>query len=109
MHSQFSDREHFQLGTLSHLLNQRCSGYTELPDFPEQAPDPTIRRSAHPLGIEELAEEAKIHKISDEESDFYSDEEEDEEEENEDEDEENLEEEEDNSKSILFSPKNNCF
>ncbi|KAI1718605.1 non-SMC mitotic condensation complex subunit 1 domain-containing protein [Ditylenchus destructor] len=49
LHSQFSDREHFQLGTLSHLLNQKCAGYTELPDFPEEQPDPTIRRTAHPL------------------------------------------------------------
>ncbi|KAI1722080.1 non-SMC mitotic condensation complex subunit 1 domain-containing protein [Ditylenchus destructor] len=49
LHSQFSDREHFQLGTLSHLLNQKCTGYTELPDFPEEQPDPTIRRNAHPL------------------------------------------------------------
>ncbi|KAI3409775.1 hypothetical protein GPALN_006151 [Globodera pallida] len=50
VHNSFADRaEHFQLGTLSHLLNQKCTGYTELPDFPSQQPDPTVRRSAYPL------------------------------------------------------------
>lgn len=47
--SQFVDREHYQLGTLSHLLNQKCAEYNDLPEFPEVAPDPTIRRSTIPL------------------------------------------------------------
>lgn len=73
IHSQFSDRENYQLGTLSHLLNQKCAEYTELPDFPEVAPDPTIRRSAMPLGDEVKRQIDKQKKnLSDEES--YSDE-----------------------------------
>lgn len=27
LESTFKDRDHYQLGTLSHLLNQRCAGY----------------------------------------------------------------------------------
>ncbi|XP_018017537.1 AP-3 complex subunit beta-2 [Hyalella azteca] len=41
--STFKDREQFQLGTLSHFINARASGYKDLPDFPEEAPDPTVR------------------------------------------------------------------
>lgn len=38
-----SDRDHFQLGSLSHLLNAKAGGYQELPDWPEAAPDPSVR------------------------------------------------------------------
>uniref|UniRef100_A0A915M756 Clathrin/coatomer adaptor adaptin-like N-terminal domain-containing protein n=1 Tax=Meloidogyne javanica TaxID=6303 RepID=A0A915M756_MELJA len=55
MQNPFADRvEHFQLGTLSHLLNQKCSGYEHLPDFPTVQPDPTIRRDAYPLPSDSL-------------------------------------------------------
>lgn len=37
------DRDHFQLGSLSHLLNAKAGGYQELPDWPETAPDPSVR------------------------------------------------------------------
>ncbi|CAJ0938625.1 unnamed protein product [Ranitomeya imitator] len=37
------DRDHFQLGTLSHTLNAKASGYLELSDWPEVAPDPSAR------------------------------------------------------------------
>lgn len=37
------DRDHFQLGTLSHTLNSRATGYLELSDWPEVAPDPSVR------------------------------------------------------------------
>lgn len=37
------DRDHFQLGSLSHLLNAKATGYQELPDWPEEAPDPSVR------------------------------------------------------------------
>lgn len=40
-----AEREQFQLGTLSHYLNQRCARYRDLPQFPEVAPDPSVRRS----------------------------------------------------------------
>ncbi|KAE9552428.1 hypothetical protein FO519_004369 [Halicephalobus sp. NKZ332] len=98
--NQYSDRENFQLGTLSHLLNQKCNGYTELPDFPEEAPDPTVRRNAMPLGVDEVGQDA-LKSGGQDLDEFYSDEsgeegedeEEEEGDENEDEEEEEDEEE----------------
>ncbi|XP_058264637.1 AP-3 complex subunit beta-2 isoform X3 [Hemibagrus wyckioides] len=43
LESPFKDRDHFQLGSLSHLLNTKAGGYQELPDWPESAPDPSVR------------------------------------------------------------------
>lgn len=42
-HFLFLDRDQFQLGSLSHIINARATGYLELPDFPEVAPDPAVR------------------------------------------------------------------
>lgn len=42
------DRDHFQLGSLSHYLNIRTTGYRDLPDFPTEAPDPTVRNVEPP-------------------------------------------------------------
>ena len=44
-----SDRDQFQLGSLSHYINARAAGYRELPSFPTEAPDPTVRNSVVPL------------------------------------------------------------
>ena len=38
-----TDRDQYQLGTLSHIINTRTTGYQQLPDWPEVAPDPTVR------------------------------------------------------------------
>uniref|UniRef100_A0A914MCJ8 AP-3 complex subunit beta n=1 Tax=Meloidogyne incognita TaxID=6306 RepID=A0A914MCJ8_MELIC len=126
MQNPFADRvEHFQLGTLSHLLNQKCSGYEHLPDFPTVQPDPTIRRDAYPLpsdSLEAANQLVKTKKLSVEDEytsvESGSDEEEDEdEEEYEDEEEEEdvgSEDEEDESevdepqKEIKTSPKKDC-
>ncbi|KAJ3595874.1 hypothetical protein NHX12_002286 [Muraenolepis orangiensis] len=43
LESPFKDRDHFQLGSLSHLLNTKAGGYQELPDWPGDAPDPSVR------------------------------------------------------------------
>uniref|UniRef100_A0A8D0HIM4 AP-3 complex subunit beta n=1 Tax=Sphenodon punctatus TaxID=8508 RepID=A0A8D0HIM4_SPHPU len=43
LESPFKDRDHFQLGTLSHTLNTRATGYLELSNWPEVAPDPSVR------------------------------------------------------------------
>ncbi|NXU72661.1 AP3B1 protein, partial [Oreotrochilus melanogaster] len=50
LESPFKDRDHFQLGTLTHTLNSRATGYLELSDWPEVAPDPSVRNvdSAEP-------------------------------------------------------------
>ena len=38
-----SDRDRYQLGTLSHSLNLKASGYQELSDWPAVAPDQSVR------------------------------------------------------------------
>ncbi|XP_062318752.1 AP-3 complex subunit beta-2 isoform X2 [Osmerus eperlanus] len=43
LESPFKDRDHFQLGSLSHLLNTKAGGYQELSDWPDAAPDPSVR------------------------------------------------------------------
>ena len=41
--SRFANREDFQLGSLSHFINCRAMDYQDLPAFPAQPPDPTVR------------------------------------------------------------------
>ncbi|KAG3266460.1 adaptor related protein complex 3 beta 1 subunit, transcript variant X3 [Ictidomys tridecemlineatus] len=53
LESPFKDRDHFQLGTLSHTLNIKASGYLELSNWPEVAPDPSVRN----VEVIELAKE----------------------------------------------------
>ncbi|XP_063066241.1 AP-3 complex subunit beta-1 [Engraulis encrasicolus] len=43
LESAFKDRDRFQLGTLSHTLNSKATGYLELSDWPEVAPDQSVR------------------------------------------------------------------
>ncbi|TSK71986.1 AP-3 complex subunit beta-1 [Bagarius yarrelli] len=43
LESAFKDRDRFQLGTLSHTLNCKATGYLELSDWPAEAPDPSVR------------------------------------------------------------------
>lgn len=38
-----SERQGFQVGSLSHMINLKASGYQELPQYPEVAPDPSVR------------------------------------------------------------------
>uniref|UniRef100_A0A1I8EB67 AP-3 complex subunit beta n=1 Tax=Wuchereria bancrofti TaxID=6293 RepID=A0A1I8EB67_WUCBA len=86
--STFANREQFQLGSLSHFLNQRCRRYRDLPQFPEIAPDPSMRNTNQ---LEEISNDMRvIGGIEDDESeedDFYSDDEEQSEKEESDEDE----------------------
>ncbi|XP_043235476.1 AP-3 complex subunit beta-2-like isoform X1 [Amphibalanus amphitrite] len=49
LESSFKDRDQFQLGSLSHYINARATGYRELASFPAEAPDPTVRNSVVPL------------------------------------------------------------
>lgn len=43
LHFLFSDRDRYQLGSLSHYINSKAVGYHDLPDCPEVAPDPSVR------------------------------------------------------------------
>ncbi|XP_072462508.1 AP-3 complex subunit beta-1 isoform X6 [Notamacropus eugenii] len=77
LESPFKDRDHFQLGTLSHTLNTKASGYLELSNWPEVAPDPSVRN----VEVIELAKEwtsvsGKVKKVKPDET-FYSESEED--------------------------------
>ncbi|KAF0038895.1 hypothetical protein F2P81_009379 [Scophthalmus maximus] len=81
LESAFKDRDRYQLGTLSHSLNTKASGYQELSDWPAVAPDQSVRNVEVIEPVKEwapLVGKAKQRK-SDEK--FYSDEEEEKEEE----------------------------
>ncbi|XP_045893146.1 AP-3 complex subunit beta-2 isoform X2 [Micropterus dolomieu] len=71
LESPFKDRDHFQLGSLSHLLNAKAGGYQELPDWPEAAPDASVRNVEVPewtkCSSREKRKEKKVEKP------FYSD------------------------------------
>ncbi|KAK5985650.1 Adaptin region [Trichostrongylus colubriformis] len=93
LQSSFKEREQFQLGTLSHALNQRCTRYQDLPDFPQVSSDASMRREAN--SPEEFKYEEQ-GQVEDEDEDYEDEEyEEDEDEEESDEAEEEDEEEED--------------
>ncbi|XP_045922089.1 AP-3 complex subunit beta-1 isoform X2 [Micropterus dolomieu] len=80
LESAFKDRDRFQLGTLSHSLNTKTTGYQELSDWPDVAPDQSVRNVEV---IEPVKEWAPIvGKAKKPKSDkFYSDDEEEKEEE----------------------------
>ncbi|RNA11859.1 AP-3 complex subunit beta-2 [Brachionus plicatilis] len=69
LESAYKDSDHFQLGTLSHAIGARVNGYTELPEFPAEAPDPSVRNIEVPVA-EKAVHVAKLRKKSDK---FYSD------------------------------------
>ncbi|XP_069321760.1 AP-3 complex subunit beta-2 isoform X3 [Eulemur rufifrons] len=69
LESSFKDRDHFQLGSLSHLLNAKATGYQELPDWPEEAPDPSVRN----VEVPEWTKCSSREKRKEKEKPFYSD------------------------------------
>ncbi|XP_044139274.1 AP-3 complex subunit beta-2 isoform X4 [Bufo gargarizans] len=70
LESPFKDRDHFQLGSLSHLLNSKAVGYQELPDWPDEAPDPSVRNVEVPEWTKCPSREKRKER---EEKPFYSD------------------------------------
>uniref|UniRef100_A0A8C0FU44 AP-3 complex subunit beta n=1 Tax=Bubo bubo TaxID=30461 RepID=A0A8C0FU44_BUBBB len=64
LESPFKDRDHFQLGTLSHTLNSRATGYLELSNWPEVAPDPSVRN----VDVAESKKNVRVVFISESES-----------------------------------------
>ncbi|XP_030046240.1 AP-3 complex subunit beta-2 [Microcaecilia unicolor] len=74
LESSFKDRDHFQLGSLSHLLNSKALGYQELPGWPEEAPDPSVRnvevKETVPEWTKCTSREKRKEKV---EKPFYSD------------------------------------
>ncbi|XP_074089171.1 AP-3 complex subunit beta-2 isoform X1 [Macrotis lagotis] len=69
LESSFKDRDHFQLGSLSHLLNAKATGYQELPEWPEEAPDPSVRN----VEVPEWTKCSNREKRKEKEKPFYSD------------------------------------
>lgn len=64
------------MGTLSHLLNTKAHGYQELPEFPETAPDSSVRNVEVPLPWSDLTRNNKKSKKKSTSSEhFYSDDE----------------------------------
>lgn len=43
LESIYSQSDQYQLGTLSHAINSRVTGYSDLPDFPIDLPDTSVR------------------------------------------------------------------
>ncbi|XP_044139270.1 AP-3 complex subunit beta-2 isoform X1 [Bufo gargarizans] len=74
LESPFKDRDHFQLGSLSHLLNSKAVGYQELPDWPDEAPDPSVRNVEVKEAVPEWTKCPSREKRKErEEKPFYSD------------------------------------
>ncbi|XP_054908404.1 AP-3 complex subunit beta-1 isoform X1 [Poeciliopsis prolifica] len=80
LESAFKDRDRFQLGTLSHSLNIKTTGYQELSDWPAVAPDPSVRNVEVIEPVQEWAPSLGKAKKPKSEDKFYSDDEEKEEE-----------------------------
>ncbi|UMM12195.1 hypothetical protein L5515_001096 [Caenorhabditis briggsae] len=102
--SSFKERDQFQLGSLSHVLNQRCTKYIDLPEFPATSSDPSLRKEAHApneLKLDDSEEEEEDDEDEEEEEEDEEDEEdgEDEEEDAEEESEEDEDEDEEEEES----------
>ncbi|KAM6903069.1 AP-3 complex subunit beta-1 [Xenentodon cancila] len=75
LQSAFKDRDRFQLGTLSHSLNIKATGYQELLDWPAVAPDQSVRNVEVFEPVKEWAPVGKSKKPKSDDK-FYSDDEE---------------------------------
>ncbi|KAM9840886.1 AP-3 complex subunit beta-1 [Aulostomus maculatus] len=75
LESAFKDRDRFQLGTLSHSLNVKASGYQELSDWPTVAPDPSVRNVEVIEPVKEWAPLVGKKRQPKSDEKFYSDEE----------------------------------
>ncbi|XP_056874557.1 AP-3 complex subunit beta-1 isoform X1 [Takifugu flavidus] len=75
LESTFKDRDRFQLGSLSHSLNSKATGYQELSDWPTVAPDPSVRNVEVIEPVKEWAPLVGKTKKSKSQDKFYSDEE----------------------------------
>ncbi|KAK0140886.1 AP-3 complex subunit beta-1 [Merluccius polli] len=73
LQSAFKDRDRFQLGTLSHSLNVKASGYLELSDWPAVAPDQSVRNVEVIEPVKEWVPTVGKAKPAKSEDKFYSD------------------------------------
>ncbi|XP_046723919.1 AP-3 complex subunit beta-1 isoform X1 [Silurus meridionalis] len=73
LQSAFKDRDRFQLGTLSHTLNSKATGYLELSDWPDVAPDQSVRNVEVVETVNEWAPSVIKAKPVTSDDKFYSD------------------------------------
>ena len=69
----FADHDQYQLGTLTHVINQRAQGYQDLPGWPEVAPDTSVRNVAVVNPWTDTSRKDKVDERKKKKS-FYSDE-----------------------------------
>ncbi|KAK2818678.1 hypothetical protein Q5P01_024239 [Channa striata] len=81
LESTFKDRDRYQLGTLSHSLNIKATGYQELSEWPAVAPDPSVRNVEVIEPVKEWAPSLGKAKQPKPDDKFYSDDEDEKEEE----------------------------
>ena len=67
-------RSVWQVGSLSHAINAEAIGYLPLPEFPEEAPDPSVRdvEDSNAFWGRRPASGTSSKKTEEEGSDFYS-------------------------------------
>lgn len=67
-------RSVWQVGSLSHAINAEATGYLPLPDFPEEAPDPSVRdvEDNSAFWARRPGSGTSSKKTEEEGSDFYS-------------------------------------
>lgn len=75
------DRQRFILGSLSHIVNHSALGYQSLPNFPDEAPDASVRQPIQKWVAPNMMNEKKIifGNNSANDSSFYSDDDQDDE------------------------------
>ncbi|XP_060746354.1 AP-3 complex subunit beta-1 isoform X2 [Tachysurus vachellii] len=73
LQSAFKDRDRFQLGTLSHTLNSKATGYLELSDWPPVAPDQSVRNVEVVEAVNEWAPSVSKAQPATSDGQFYSD------------------------------------
>lgn len=76
--NRYTGRENFQLGTMSHYLNNRVNRYQDLPDFPTTIPDTSARNVESPGDVKpedvkmKTVQKAKNHQGKKNAKSFYS-------------------------------------
>jgi len=60
--SKFKNRHEYQLGSLSHFINAKATGYHDLPEFPSEAPDPSVRNVEPPKPVDNPVKKLDLKK-----------------------------------------------
>lgn len=69
----FTDREEYQMGSLSHYINCRAIGYQDLPQFPDSPTDSSVRCVAVPEEQEKPIKQKSERTTTNKKKTFYSD------------------------------------